>query len=51
MGGAIGAFLGAFFEIDDAIGGDDSGKKALPAGGAAPAAKKPAPRPLPRGKA
>ncbi len=45
MGGAIGAFLGAFFEIDDAIGGDDSGKKALPAGGAAPAAKKPAAQP------
>lgn len=52
MGGAIGAFLGAFFEIDDAIGGDD---KKLPA---ATAAKKPLPpgagaakKPLPRGKA
>ena len=46
MGAAIGAFLGAFFEIDDAIGGDDGKKPALPAG------RKPAAaRPLPRGKA
>ncbi len=41
MGGAIGAFLGAFFEIDDAIGGDDDKKPAAkPA--ARPAAKLPA---------
>lgn len=49
MGGAIGAFLGAFFEIDDAIGGDDpkptAGKK--PAAG--PAAK-PAAKALPKAK-
>ena len=46
MGAAIGGFLGAFFEIDDAIGGDDDKKPALPAG------RKPAAaRPLPRGKA
>jgi len=50
MGGAIGAFLGAFFEIDDAIGGDDD--KKLPAG-KQPAGKlpaKPAARALPKGK-
>jgi hypothetical protein len=51
MGGAIGAFLGAFFEIDDAIGGDEPKKlpagaprKPLAAGASAPV-KKPAPRP------
>ena len=48
MGGAIGAFLGAFFEIDDAMGGDDAGKKP---GATPPAAAKPATRALPRGKA
>ena len=48
MGGAIGAFLGAFFEIDDAIGGDDK-----PAAGKKPAARlagKPAAKALPKGK-
>ena len=42
MGGAIGAFLGAFFEIDDAIGGDDkptTGKKPTARPTAKPAAK------------
>ncbi len=48
MGGAIGAFLGAFFEIDDAIGGDDkptAGKKPV-----ARLAAKPAAKALPKGK-
>ncbi|HVV82818.1 MAG TPA: hypothetical protein VHE35_07045 [Kofleriaceae bacterium] len=52
MGGAIGAFLGAFFEIDDAIGGDDKDKKAAPAAKKSlPAPAGPArPRPVPRAK-
>lgn len=45
FGGAVGAFLGAFFEIDDAIGGDDDKAKA----GAGAAAAKPAAK-LPAGK-
>lgn len=40
FGAAVGGFLGAFFEIDDAIGGDDSGGETKGRGaGSAPAAK------------
>ncbi|KAB2898976.1 MAG: hypothetical protein F9K40_10770 [Kofleriaceae bacterium] len=38
FGAAVGGFLGAFFEIDDAIGGDDGGTRGRGAG-SAPAAK------------
>lgn len=40
FGAAVGGFLGAFFEIDDAIGGDSSGDETKGRGaGSAPAAK------------
>lgn len=40
FGAAVGGFLGAFFEIDDAIGGDSSGGETKGRGaGSAPAAK------------
>ncbi len=46
FGGAVGGFLGAFFEIDDAIGGDAKDKAesaaAKPAAAASAAVKKPA---------
>lgn len=44
MGGTIGAFLGAFFEIDDAIGGDDKKVSAAQPKKQLPAGKKPLPR-------
>ncbi len=41
LGGGIGAFWGAFIEIDDAIGGDDKAKAEVP--------KAATPKPLPPG--
>ncbi|HUQ02641.1 MAG TPA: hypothetical protein VM261_09110 [Kofleriaceae bacterium] len=39
FGAAVGGFLGAFFEIDDAIGGDSDGETKGPGAGSASAAK------------
>lgn len=39
FGAAVGGFLGAFFEIDDAIGGDSDGETKGRGAGSAPAAK------------
>jgi hypothetical protein len=39
FGAAVGGFLGAFFEIDDAIGGDADGETKGRGAGSAPAAK------------
>lgn len=50
FGGAVGGFLGAFFEIDDAVGGDGGkhdGKPAPAAAAKLPAAKPPAAKPRP----
>jgi hypothetical protein len=40
FGAAVGGFLGAFFEIDDAIGGDDAGAGEKAAAAAAPRPRK-----------